>query len=230
MRKKNIVYTLNILQRFYRDIRLFLPLSIQKDIDGRLHALVDDKEITLELLEYEMCEIGKIIYPYQKAAREFYTSYRYELGKKFFESRLSHRLRQRYHLFCAHGGTHENILTGHAVHFFTPEERTDFVEVAIDVDHALKEHTLQAIQSIYKKSFYDRVTVLQHDVECMQQEIEALYDLARISTDSYKAHIQATAKGIEHGFAFLGPQPNIAYVSQIVNAYTEHLDKNKKQY
>ncbi len=221
MRDKNILYTLNILQRFYRDIRPFLPVSMREDIDRQLQELDKDDKITLKVLEHKMSEIGKLLYPYRKASREFYDAYRYELGEQLFESHVPKHLQKHYKLFLVHGGTHEDIFTGHAVHFFTPEERTDFIQVAIDVDHALKAHTIQAVQSTHKKSFDVRVAALQRDVEVMQHEIQELYNLADNTNEPYQAHIRATAEGIEHGFAFLGPSPHVGYVAQLVEEYRE---------
>lgn len=208
MNKYAYRHTYRIFKQMVDDLPPLVPADIVDDIQRALEHAQDNARLTEEDVEQMVIVFGKKTWAYRQAYQELLEGYEGRLGETFLIGKLSIPLKKRYQEFIDHGGSFRDLHDGAFVHFFTVDERASLCEALIDIKQEIDRHARQAVLSVDRRKYEDRIVEFQLVLDNIEKRLETL----RVMADDEEEHpfladeIRSQIRGFEFGLSLLGPR------------------------
>lgn len=202
-----IQHTRAIFERLAETVPPLVPQAIRADLKQALEQVESNDTLTLEEVEATVLSFGKRLWPYRRAFDEFYDLSESELAELFLLQRLPPKMKKRYQEFLAHGGSFQDLRSGHPAMFFSIEERMKLCEILVDVSTAIRGYTKQRVASTERQRYEERIVEFQTILEDMEKRLDTLRQMAEDEQEhpDLAAEIRAQIRAFEQGLCLLGP-------------------------
>lgn len=200
-------YTISIFELLASALPPLVPDRLSSSLEQAVEAARRNPSLTLEDLEDAMIIFGKKIWPYKKAFEEWVDMFQGKLGEKFFVGRMDNALKARYRDFESYGGTWRDAASGASALFFSAQQRHALGQILVDALIDVKGHARQAIMSIDRERYEERVAEFKNILDDIENRLSALRRMADEELDypELAVEIRSQARSFEHGLCLLGP-------------------------
>lgn len=225
MHQPIVKHTINIFERVYNTLPPLVPQRVILAMKNAIERLRSNYDLDVNDLEYIMVVFGKKIWPYKQAFSDFNNSHLHNLREKLFLQKSSSNLKKKYEQFIDANGSFEDLYSGLIADFFSPEERVELHKLLLDIEEDIHSFATQKLAHDNKKSYLEKIDKFHEILEYMEDQLHELRKfVVEQENEEFSKEIKEHIRGIEYGFAMLGPTVNY---EEVRNA-CEHVKGRKK--
>lgn len=217
-------HTIDIFARINDRLPPLLPEEIKKEFGHALEHMQSDVTITSVDVEEMVIGMGKKIWPYWKAFGEFLDLYQGKFGEKFLLARLSLALKSKFKDFKEHGGTYQDLRSGHPSDFFgSSEEILEIKQALVEVDGDVHLQAEQAVLSTERIQYEEMVVEFQNILDSIEDRLQTLRTMAEDEEEHPRLaeEIREQIKTFEFGLCLLGPNTRYDHVDHAEDYFVE---------
>ena len=196
--------TIELFEHLYNHLPPLFPAEVALEMKNELKNMV--QHTSLKEVENTMIKFGYDIWPWNQAYKHFLDVARDQLGEHFLLPQMSNGLREKYLDFKAFNGELNDLQTGRAASFFTPEERAELCGELVNMQTQLRDYVNRDLVGVNQKKYFNKIEEYEKLLEKIKFHLTALGNLAgQEEKDSVLfGEINSRIRDFEHSLCSLG--------------------------